>query len=185
MRKFRFFSLFLTILALGFSISVVCAQSDLPPDEAEVSRKPAAARRPQILRELNLAPAQIRQIRRLNQERRPLMREAQLRFRQANRALDEAVYADAPNEALIRARLAEVQAAQAEIIKIRTAHEFAIRLVLTTEQLAKFRDLRQRFMRARDDFNDDIFQRPEQTIAPQFNRPLKNPNRPRRQKRGF
>lgn len=102
--------------------------------------------RPQrLFEQLGLSREQIQQIRRINQEKQPLMREAQEKFREANRALDAAIYADNANEAEIQNRLKDAQTAQAEVVKIRTAIEFEVRKVLTTEQLAKFRQLREDF----------------------------------------
>ncbi|HEX8735311.1 MAG TPA: Spy/CpxP family protein refolding chaperone [Pyrinomonadaceae bacterium] len=184
MRKFRLFSLIITLFVFGFAVGAAKAQDEMPPEDPRppMGQKP----RPNLLQELNLSREQIQQIRRINQARRPLMQEAQMRFRQANRALDEAIYADSPNEADIQARMKDVQLAQAEVIKIRTQSEYAIRKVLTPEQLVKFRELRERFMRR--------MQQNQQNAPPQGEEPnqreVNNPNRqnlnplPRR-RRGF
>jgi Spy/CpxP family protein refolding chaperone len=74
------------------------------------------------------------------------VREAQQKWREANRRLDQAIYADNADETEIQARLKDAQAAQAELIKIRSATEFAVRQILTPDQLVKFRDIRRRFM---------------------------------------
>lgn len=184
MRKFRLFSLILTLFAVGFSIAETSAQEEMPPDDQRPPME-RQQRRPNLLEELNLSREQVQQIRRINQARKPLMQEAQMRFRQANRALDEAIYADAPNETDIQARMKDVQLAQAEIIKIRTQSEFAIRKVLTTEQLVKFRELRERFMRR--------VENPQNPPPNQMNEPnqreVNNPNRqnlnPLRRRRNF
>lgn len=113
-----------------------------------LDRPPKENFRPQqILRELGLSKEQIQQIRRINVERQKLMQEAQMRFREANRNLDMAVYADTVNEEEIQKRMKDVQLAQAEIIKIRSLTELAVRKVLNAEQLAKFRELRERVMK--------------------------------------
>lgn len=102
--------------------------------------------RPQrLFEQLGLSREQIQQIRRINQEKQPLMRSAQEKLREANRALDAAIYADNANELEIQNRLKDAQTAQAEVVKIRTAIEFEVRKILTTEQLAKFRQLREDF----------------------------------------
>lgn len=102
--------------------------------------------RPQrLFEQLGLSREQIQQIRRINQEKQPLMREAQEKLREANRALDAAIYADNANEEEIKTRLTNAQTAQAEVVRIRTSIEFEVRKVLTTEQLAKFRQLREDF----------------------------------------
>lgn len=115
-----------------------------------------AANQPQdvranMLRQLGLSREQIQQLRRINAERQPHMENAQTRLRIANRALDEAIYADQVNEADVQVRLREMQLAQAEVIKIRFINELAVRRILTPEQLVRFRNMRQRFERAREE----------------------------------
>ncbi len=107
-----------------------------------------------MLRRLGLSADQIKQIQRLNQERKPLMNEAQMRFRKANRALDEAIYADAVNNVDVQARLQEVHLAQAEVAQIRYMNELEVRKILTPEQLVRFREMRTRFERTRGRFRD-------------------------------
>jgi Spy/CpxP family protein refolding chaperone len=101
------------------------------------------------LAQLGLTMPQMQQIRRINQSRKPVMEQAQMRLRDANRALDEAIYGDSIDEAQVLARLKEFQLAQAEVGRIRFTNELAIRKVLTPEQLVKFRAIRQRFDEAR------------------------------------
>ena len=144
MKKFSFYSLISTLLFLVFSFSSVSAQ--LPGGQPPEPDNPPPAQRPNLLEELNLSADQIQQMRRLNQERRPEIQAAQLRLREANRALDAAVYADVENESEIQNRMKEVQAAQAEMVKNRTIMERAIRRILTPQQLARFRELREQFM---------------------------------------
>ncbi len=98
-----------------------------------------------VLGQLGLSRDQVQQIRRVNMERKPLMDEAQKRLREANRALDEAIYSDQVSESDVQSRLKEAQLAQAEVAKIRFMNEFAVRRILTPEQLVRFRDLRQKF----------------------------------------
>lgn len=107
--------------------------------------KPAdnAAVRPfRLMQELNLSREQIQQIRRINQDRKEIVQEAQRKSREANRALDVAIYADDANEEQIRELTKAAQAAQGDLIRERTITEFQIRRVLTAEQLVKFRELR-------------------------------------------
>ncbi|HEX8250789.1 MAG TPA: periplasmic heavy metal sensor [Pyrinomonadaceae bacterium] len=185
MRKFRLFSLIITLFVFGFIAAETKAQEEMPPDD----RPPMERRqrpRPKLLEELGLSREQIQQIRRINQARRPLMQEAQRRFREANRALDAAIYADSPNDADVQARMKEVQAAQAEIIKIRTTSEIAIRKVLTPEQLVKFRELRENFMRRMQNQQNPP---PPEDEDPNQRQEVNNPNRrnlnPLRRRRGF
>lgn len=132
----------LAVAMLLLSFAATYAQQNLqqkPPKDG--------FRQGEILRELGLSKEQMQQIRRINGERKQQMEDAQMRFREANRNLDMAIYADNVKEDEIQARIKEVQLAQAEIVKIRSLTELAVRKVLNPEQLAKFRELRERFMR--------------------------------------
>ena len=137
-----------TLILAGFlmtvSFSTVKSQDETPADAPPQNFN--QARRPNLLNELDLSQNQIGQIRRINADKRPLLREAQQKVREANRALDLAIYADDADETEIQARLKDAQFAQAEVIKIRSTTEFAVRKVLNSNQLVKFREIRQKFM---------------------------------------
>ena len=109
-----------------------------------------AQMRPNLMRQLGLSQDQIKKIRQINQERRPQLRAAQDRLREANRNLDQAIYADIADDAEIQARLKEVQTAQADVIRLRSLTELAVRKNLTPEQLARFRSVRQQFMERKE-----------------------------------
>ena len=104
--------------------------------------------RTRMLRQLGLTPQQVQRLRRVNAERRPQMDAAQKRVRDANKALDDAIYADQINESDIHARLKDMQTAQAEVLRLRFMNELAVRKVLTPEQLTRFRMMRERFERS-------------------------------------
>jgi len=131
-----------------FAISTIAqnAPSESPPPDRPFPEDG----RPNLHKQLGLTPEQVQQIRRMNQARRPLLEEAGLRLREANRALDMAVYADTLNEDEVAARLKEFQLAQAEVAKLRFRGELELRKVLTPAQLIKFRELRERFGRNRE-----------------------------------
>jgi Spy/CpxP family protein refolding chaperone len=67
-----------------------------------------------------------------------------MRLQQARRALDEAIYADNPDERVIEERVREVGAAQAAVVRLRTFTELKIRRILSAEQLDAFRRLQRR-----------------------------------------
>lgn len=146
MRKLSPKSIFLTA-ALALFLAIPASAQDAPAPEREF----AADARPNLLKELGLSPDQVRRIRRTNQARRPLMEVAGQRLRDANRALDMAIYTDTLDENDVAARLRELQLAQAEVAKIRYQGELALRKVLSPEQLVKFREIRERFGRAREE----------------------------------
>jgi Spy/CpxP family protein refolding chaperone len=123
---------------------------DIPDAQHHDMQRPHD-RRANFLHKLGLSPEQMEQIRQINLERRPLIDDAQKRLREANRALDAAIYAEQVNESDFEAKLKDVQSAQAEVARIRFTNELAVRRVLTPEQLARFREMRQRFEQERRD----------------------------------
>lgn len=171
------------LLALASCVGVI-AQDDRPegPPPEEMQRPPGPPPqddRGDVLRELGLSQEQVQQIRRLNAERRPLMQEAQRRMREANRALDEAIYADEINEATVQARLKDVHAAQGEVARIRFMNEFAVRKILTPEQLVRFRELRAQFEERRQNFERRRRERPMQRPMDGGRMPINNPQAPK------
>lgn len=64
------------------------------------------------------------------------------RLRRANMALEDALDADYPNEALIEQRVKEIAEAQVAQVRLRAMREVRIRRVLTPAQLATLRELR-------------------------------------------
>lgn len=142
--KTAFFAI-TTLLSIG--LAAVAAQEPVS-NEMQPAMKPGEIRN-NAIRQLGLSRDQLQQIRRLNMDRKPQMDAAQMRLREANQALDEAIYSDTVNEAEFQRRLRDFQAAQAEVARIRFAGEFGVRRVLTPDQLVRFRRLRQRFEDAR------------------------------------
>lgn len=131
--------LIITILTLILSVAGMAQEFTDGPD-AKTQPK-----RPNLLKELNLDQSQMQQIRRIYGERGPQMKQAQMRLREANRALDDAIYDQETNEPQIQSLMKDVQSAQMEVIRLRTQTETDVRRVLTREQLIKFRDLRRQF----------------------------------------
>lgn len=136
MNKLKLLPLFFLLIS-GFM--TVKGQDETPP-AAPTAQTP---NRPGLLEQLNLTREQIQQIRVINQQNRPQIREANQRLKEANRNLDLAVYNDMADEADVQSKIKEVHAAHAEVVKLRAQTEFAVRKVLNSEQLAKFREIRQ------------------------------------------
>ena len=160
----------LLFLLTGCLLTTVRAQDETAPTDAPTANQP---KRPGLMAQLNLTQVQIEQIREINRQNRPQIREANQRLKEANRNLDAAIYGDAANEADIQLKIKEVHAAHAEVIKLRTANEFAVRKVLSREQLAKFREIRRQQIDEKENLprlrNNKLN---NQTNNP--NRPLKN-----------
>jgi Spy/CpxP family protein refolding chaperone len=138
MKKINFFSLIFTGFLLALTFTTGKAQETTPTDNPNQAARPF-----KIFQELGLSREQIQQISRINQERKPIMQEAQRRWRQANRELDLAIYADDSTDEQVKDLVKTAQIAQSELLKERTLTEYLIRKVLTPEQLVKFRDLRE------------------------------------------
>ena len=163
----------------------VLAVSNVSAQETEQNENPQQVKRPfQLFQELGLSPEQIQQIRRINQERRPIMQEAARRWRQANRDLDLAIYGDNSTEEQIKELLKTAQLAQADLLRERSQTEYLIRKVLTPEQLVKFRNLRQQLMEQRQNQRRNM-RNPENSENPQqqrrFNRFQRRQNQSRQQ----
>lgn len=134
------------LLIIFLSVTFVAAQIDVEnPTTNNLDRPQNKQGRLSLLKELGLNREQIQSIRLVNQEKRPLMQEAQKRFRLAKQTLDESIYSNSPNEPLIQSNVRAVIEAQAEIIKLRTQSELAVRNILTPEQLMRFREIRRNF----------------------------------------
>lgn len=132
----------------------------LPPGEP-------AEQRPNLLQELGLSTEQVQAVRRINQQRKPVEQAARQRFQEAQRALNMAIYGDSVNDSDVQTKLAEFQAAQSDLARIKFTNELAVRKLLTPDQLIKFRELRRRFAEARQEFQK----------RPLDNRPLRRMRR--------
>ena len=191
MKKLHIYSLLLAAV-IGLMAMSAFGQDGPPTDDRKMGLPPDGQGPPpngrqgdrgQLLRELGLSQEQFQQIRRMNQERKPIMEAAHRRLNEANRALDQAIYADTLNEQDIEAKMKEVQAAQADMVRLRFMNELQVRKILTPEQLVKFRDLREKFERMREDFKDRRNERRQnqppinnQNLRPAANqRPVRRP----------
>jgi Spy/CpxP family protein refolding chaperone len=111
------------------------------------------------VRQLNLTPEQreqIRSIREQNKDERAAINE---RVGAANRALEESLDNDNPDESVVEQRLRDLGTAQAAAIRMRTLTEIRIRRVLTVEQRSLLRSLRQQ---ARDIRRERLLTAPDE-----------------------
>lgn len=113
--------------------------------------------------QLNLSPEQRERIRTIREQTRIERAAVNERLRETNLALETALDADNPDEAIVEQRMRDVATAQAASMRMRIFTEVKIRRVLTLEQLGILRTLRQQARDARR------------------NRLLDNSNRQRRQ----
>jgi periplasmic protein CpxP/Spy len=138
------------VVLLFFHGTATMAQTT-QPNQAQNSGEPAQTQNqpPQgnqfaDLRLLNLTPDQIQRIRGINLELKDERQAANLRLRQARRALSEAIESATPNESLIEQRSREVAEAQANTIRLNSLAEARILQVLTPEQRTRVREMRAR-----------------------------------------
>lgn len=138
-------------LLLAAAPAVVRAQVQ---DPVHAAPEQDGGRRPRgggnsLMRRLNLTPEQRTRLREIRGQSEPEARELVRRVRLARRALDDAIYADSADEALVGRRARALSEAQAALLRLRTATELKVRHVLTPEQLQLFRELRSRAQRRR------------------------------------
>jgi Spy/CpxP family protein refolding chaperone len=95
------------------------------------------------IRQLNLSPDQLEQIRTIRQHNQKERAAINERVRETNRALESVLDAESPDEALVEQRMQEASAAQAAAMRMRILTEVRIRKVLTAEQRALLRTMRQ------------------------------------------
>ena len=162
----------LMFVTAGIALTPTYGQDQPPPADA-ADQEPPNLHRPNLLAELGLTPEQVMQIRRANQQRRPLMMEAQRKMREANRNLDLAIYGDSVSDTEFQTRLKEFSAAQSELQRLRFEGELAVRKILTPEQLIRFREMRRRFAEARN--NNRRQNRMDRRDRPMQDRPFRRP----------
>lgn len=161
-----------TVLFVFFCFGIIQAQERFDDDNPPPNQPPP---RPNLLRELGLTPEQIQEIRSINQANRQSLKSAQEKVAETRRILDQAIYAENPDESTVKQKLREFQDAQAEIARIRAFTEFSIRKILTPEQLVRFRQLRQRFEQMRRDRIEN-----QNHLKRRNQRRMQRPNDPRR-----
>jgi Spy/CpxP family protein refolding chaperone len=146
----RSWILFPIVLGLALFSVQASAQSPTPQNPIEpaqtqtlTNQAPQASQLPDFA-QLNLLPEQIQKIRAINAELKDQRQAANLKLRQAQRALAEAVESPTPNETLINQRSQELADAQATTIRLRSLTEARVLQVLSPEQRIKLREMRQR-----------------------------------------
>lgn len=108
--------------------------------QAQDPAQTAAA--PDPIEQLRLTPEQRQRIRMIVNQTKEERQLTNLKVRQANIALDQALDAEPIDETLVEQRVAELAAAQAAQLRMRIQVEMRIRRELNPEQLATLRRLR-------------------------------------------
>ncbi len=167
-------------LALPLSAPLVARAQNPAETQQEDSATTAAQSNPaqggdasaaNLLLQLNLKPEQIEQMKEIRRQSAHEVQTLTQRRRQARRALDEALYSNALDDATIDQRTRELAESQAALVRLEAQTQLRIRRVLTPDQLQMFRDLRKEAQR-----NQRIERRLERGVNnPQALR--NNPNR--------
>ena len=111
------------------------------------------------VRQLNLTPEQRELIRAIREQSREERATVNQRVREANKALEEALDAEAADQVLVEQRIQEVAAAQAAAMRMRIMTEVKIRQVLNAEQRTILRVLRRNVHERRERRLDGTEQR--------------------------
>lgn len=147
---------FLIVLMLSMAIVAPCSALALRStdvgQQAQQTQEPGA-QPPGVpqdpITQLNLSPEQRQQIRAIREQSKDERAAVNRRLRETQIALDQALNAERPNEALIEQRARENGEAQAAAIRLRALNETRIRRVLTLEQINTLRQLRAQAQQAR------------------------------------
>ncbi len=99
--------------------------------------------------QLNLSPQQRQQIRSIREQSKDERAAINRRLKETQLALDQAVDADNPDEALIERRAREASDAQAASLRLRVITQARIRRVLTPEQVNTLRRLQAQLEQSR------------------------------------
>lgn len=127
---------------LGIIMTLACCVSVSAQDAQQSPQNPPHAANDPI-EQLRLTPEQRQKIRAIRESTRLERAQINQRLREANFALNKALDEDVLDEALIEQRLRESAAAQAASMRMRVQTEVQIRRVLTQEQVATLRAIRQ------------------------------------------
>jgi len=126
-----------------------------------VAQQPAAqqdsALAPDPIEQLRLTPDQRQAMRQIMAESKNERQMTNLRLREANMALDQALDAESTDENLIEQRINELATAQAAQLRLRIHTEMKIRRVLRPEQIATLHRLR---LQVRDVMNPQRMNNP-------------------------
>jgi Spy/CpxP family protein refolding chaperone len=138
------FALLLTALLFLFSHAQARAQTGDGSAQGEGEQQAAGEQNVNLADQLRLTPEQVGKIARIREQTKEERRLVNQRVRAAQRALEEAIYSDSANEAMIEERSRELSTAQAEALRLRSRMELNVRRVLTPEQLTTLRGIRER-----------------------------------------
>ncbi|HYJ86584.1 MAG TPA: periplasmic heavy metal sensor [Pyrinomonadaceae bacterium] len=139
----------LTLMATLLLVGVVSAAGQAMQPQGAPPMPPQGRFGADPIRQLNLTPEQREQIRLLREANREERATINQRVRETNRALEEVLDTDSPDESVVEQRVREAAAAQAAAMRMRIVSEVKIRRVLTAEQRVLLKSLRKQAHEAR------------------------------------
>ena len=176
------FPVILLLAIVGVQVKAQNPTPQSPVETAQTQTQTQANLASQLpdFAQLNLSPDQIQKIRAINAELKDQRQAANLKLRQAQRALAEAVESPTPNETLIDQRSHDLADAQATTIRLRSLAEVRILQVMTPEQRIRLREMRQRNQALRREANPQ--QLPGNVLRPRQQGLQRNANMPNQRK---
>jgi Spy/CpxP family protein refolding chaperone len=139
----------LAVLTVFITVSSLHGQTAEQQSAPQVSQQGGFSADP--VRQLNLSPEQRQQIRSIREQNKTERAAISERVVQANRALEEALDSEQPDEAAVEQHMRDLASAQAASMRMRILTEVKIRRVLTSEQRNILRNLRQQAQQMRRD----------------------------------
>jgi protein CpxP len=148
----------LTLLALLGFLTVSPGYGQTAPQQPTAPETQQGGGGGDLIRQLNLTPEQREQIRSIREHNREERAAITARVADSNRALEEALNSDNPDDAVVEMRLRDVAVAQASAMRMRILTEVRIRRVLTVEQRNILRSLQKE---ARENRRERLLVAPE------------------------
>jgi len=135
----RLVALIILPASLAFTATVFSQTQQMQSASSEAQQPNTPPADP--IAQLNLTPEQRQQIRSIRESSRDERVRANQQLREANAALEGALNAENPDEAVVEQRVKDVAAAQQAVMRMRILTEIRVRRVLTVEQRTTLRNL--------------------------------------------
>jgi Spy/CpxP family protein refolding chaperone len=132
------------VLLLAFASASTFSQASDVQNQTAPAAQTQNAPAQNLPTELNFTPQQTQQWREINREFRDQEMAANLKFRQARLALNEAMESPTPNEGVIKQRAKDLADAQSAVTQLQALRQTRVLQILTPEQRVKLKQIRER-----------------------------------------
>lgn len=102
-----------------------------------------------LKRVLNLSEEQVKKMREVRKRTSKPLQQSRMAFRLARKELDNAIYAENPNEKEISLKIEKLVQAQTKLTRVHALREYEVRKILKPDQLERFLKLRKGFGKKR------------------------------------